>query len=101
MATAAAHAPQFSGGTWKIPSNAEWKQMLEKVDGYENYKYDKLNSKISSAGGSTLAVDTYWTSTPSGDSVVIIGFNSGDSVSVDSKSGKEVGGTRARACLAF
>ncbi len=101
MATAAAHAPQFSGGTWKIPSNDEWKQMLEKVGGYENYKYDKLNSKISSAGGSTLAVDTYWTSTPSGNDVVIITFNSDSSVSVGSKSGKEVGGKRARACLAF
>ena len=101
MATAAAHAPQFSGGTWKIPSNAEWKQMLEKVSGYENYKYDKLNSKISSAGGSPLAVDTYWTSTPSGNDVVIIAFGSGSSVSVDSKSGKEVGGTCARACLVF
>lgn len=101
MATAAAHAPQFSGGTWKIPSNDEWKQMLEKVGGYENYKYDKLNSKISSAGGSPLAVDTYWTSTTSGDNVVIITFNSDSSVSVGSKSGKAVGGIRARACLAF
>lgn len=101
MAAAAAHTPAFSGGTWKIPSNDEWKQMLEKVNGYENYKYDKLNSKISSAGGSTLAVDTYWTSTPSGNNVVIIGFNSGGSVAVNSVSGKDTGGIRARSCLAF
>lgn len=104
MVAAAARTPKFSSGTWKIPSRNEWKQMFKPKPGYaDTYLYDELNSKISSAGGTPLRVDTYWTSTGGGNNTVyIMGFlNDGASVADGSVAGKEVGGICARACLAF
>ncbi len=105
MTAAAAHTPKFSGCTWKIPTNEEWKQMFKPRSGYEGqYQYDVLNQAIYDAGGTRLkSNETYWTSTEGQNSTVFtMGFNAdGINISHGSRSGKEVGGTCARSVLKF
>ncbi len=106
MNAAAAHEPKFSNGTWKIPTQDEWIQMFRPKPGYANtYLYDTLNSSIYIAQGTRLKYpETYWTSTDGGNNTAYIIGLSEDGVSVSSytsRTGKEVGGTCARACLAF
>lgn len=61
--TAAAHSPEFSGGTWKLPSRDDWKNMF-KIDGGNDSNYGNLNTAITKAGGTGLRdYEGYWTST--------------------------------------
>lgn len=61
--TAAAHSPEFSGGTWKLPSLDDWKNMF-KTYGGDDSNYGGLNTAITGAGGTGLLVyKGYWTST--------------------------------------
>ena len=63
--TAAAHSPEFSGGTWKLPSRDDWKNMFKTYGGNDS-NYAGLNTAITGAGGTgLLAYKGYWTSTES------------------------------------
>ena len=61
--TAAAHSPEFSGGTWKLPSREDWKNMFKTYGGNDS-NYGGLNTAITGAGGTGLLDHKgYWTST--------------------------------------
>ena len=61
--TCAAHTPVFSNGTWKLPTQDEWKQMFGANGGNEG-KYTGLNTAITTAGGTAFQNGTvrYWSS---------------------------------------
>ena len=59
---AAAHTPTVTGQTWKLPSQAEWKQMFSANGGSEG-SYSGLNTTITNAGGTAFQEDGYWSST--------------------------------------
>ena len=61
--TAAAHTPVFTNGTWKLPSQDEWKNMF-KAFGSNESSYSGLQTAITNAGGTALQHDNdYWSST--------------------------------------
>ena len=61
--TAAAHTPVFTNGTWKLPSQDEWKNMFKAFGGNES-SYSGLQTAITNAGGTALQHDKYyWSST--------------------------------------
>lgn len=103
MATAAAHAPQFSGGTWKIPSRDEWKNMFKIGSGYNQYLYNDLNTAIVNAGGTPFPQGkSYWTSSDGGDNTkYIMTFNDGTYVLDGSRQGTNLATIRARSVLKF
>ena len=47
--------------SWKFPSQAEWQQMFS-ANGGDASSYSGLNSAISTAGGTALKEDYYWSS---------------------------------------
>lgn len=61
--TCEAHTPAFTGGTWKLPSQDEWKQMFF-ANGGDDSSYSGLNTAIGNAGGTALQdeYDEYWSS---------------------------------------
>ena len=60
--TCEAKTPAFTGGTWKLPSEDDWKNMLT-YNG-ESYKKNNLNTALSNAGGDELQDwSDYWSST--------------------------------------
>ena len=100
VTTAAAHTPVFSNGTWKLPSEDEWKQMFS-ANGSDNTIYTGLNTAITTAGGTTLQESTiYWSSSVANPGVDAYGVHLFDGnthwYTVDENSNQ-----RVRACLAF
>lgn len=68
---AAAHTPVITGGTWRLPSKAEWKQMFAAFGGNDT-DYTGLSTAIGNAGGTTFQKvgsdwPSYWSSTPNHD----------------------------------
>ena len=61
--TCAAHTPAFTNGTWKLPSQDEWKQMFS-ANGGDEGNYNGLNTAITTAGGTAFQDGTvsYWSS---------------------------------------
>ena len=72
VTTAAAHTPAFTGGTWKLPTKDEWKQMFSANGGSEG-SYTGLNTAITNAGGEPLqdGGNWYWSITEHNDSKAI------------------------------
>ena len=68
METIAAHTAPFTGGTWKLPTQDEWKQMLG-ANGGNDASTIGLNTALAAAGGdsSKLQEGDYWSSTPGND----------------------------------
>ena len=66
---AAAHTPVVTGGTWKLPSKAEWNQMFGDDADTDIANYFNLNTAISTAGGTELQDGLYWSSTEFEDGV--------------------------------
>lgn len=102
VTTAVAHTPVFSNGTWKLPSEDEWKQMFS-ANGGDNTEYYGLNTAINNAGGTTLQENTvYWSSSVVNPDVSARGvhlFDDGRNThwyTFDENSNQ-----RVRACLAF
>ena len=60
--TCAAHTPAFIGGTWKLASMDEWKNMISAAG-----SSDALRDGFKSVGGTNLQSGTYWSSTESND----------------------------------
>ena len=66
VSTAAAHTPAFTGGTWKLPTKDEWKQMFSANGGNED-SCSGLNTALAAVGGDSsklLESGIYWSSTP-------------------------------------
>lgn len=66
-----AHKPVVAGGTWKLPTVMEWKQMLigcgatEEIDEYV-ISYSQMDAKLTTAEGGTLTTGNdcnYWSAT--------------------------------------
>ena len=60
-----AHTPAFTGGTWKLPSQDEWKQMFF-ANGDDDSSYSGLNNALAAAGGNSSKLqdeyEEYWSS---------------------------------------
>jgi hypothetical protein len=97
--TCEAKTPAFTGGTWKLPSQAEWNQMFSANGGDEERCYG-LNAAITTAGGTALLEGGtgYWSSTPNGSNVWYVWLMDGDT---DWRSGNVNLAKQVRACLAF
>ena len=99
--TCEAKTPVFSNGTWKLPSQDEWKQMF-KANGGSDASYTGLNTAITTAGGTALQeYDNCWSSTPSVedyDYAWIVILVAGDAYWDNSEKDFD---NRVRACLAF
>ena len=97
--TCEAKTPAFTGGTWHLPSQAEWNQMFKANGGDEERCYG-LNTKINTAGGTALLEGGtgYWTSTSNGSNVWYVWLMDGDT---DWRSGNVNLAKQVRACLAF
>lgn len=62
--TCEAKTPAFTGGTWKLPSLDEWKNMLTYDGNLDSYKKNNLKTALSTAGGNALQEWMYyWSST--------------------------------------
>lgn len=97
---AAAHTPVVTGGTWKLPSKAEWNQMFGDDADTDIANYFNLNFYISTAGGTDLQDGYYWSSTEIEDGIAYeVELNLGSALWHDN--GYEDDDRRVRACLAF
>ena len=87
-----------TGGTWKLPSKDEWKQMFSANGGYEG-SYTGLNTALGNAGGTALMEnEEYWSSSEVDDDAWLV--NLADGTASWDTCGKHY--TRCvRACLAF
>ena len=97
--TCEAKTPAFTGGTWHLPSQAEWNQMFSANGGDEERCYG-LNTAITTAGGTALLEGGtgYWSSTPNGSNAWYVWLMDGDT---DWRSGNVNLAKQVRACLAF
>ena len=97
---AAAHTPVVTGGTWKLPSKAEWIQMFGDDADTDIANYFNLNFYISTAGGTDLQDGYYWSSTEFEDGIAYeVELDLGSAYWHDN--GYEDDDRRVRACLAF
>ena len=96
--TCEAKTPVFSNGTWKLPSQDEWKQMFSANGGSED-SYNGLNTAITTAGGTVLQVPNgYWSSTPDGPQAYYVYL---DANKTDWRKKPANFASPVRACLAF
>ena len=97
---AAAHTPVVTGGTWKLPSKAEWNQMFGDDADTDIANYFNLNFYISTAGGTDLQDGYYWSSTEIEDGIAYeVELDLGSALWHNN--GFEDEDRRVRACLAF
>ena len=101
VSTAAAHTPVFSNGTWKLPTQDEWKQMFN-ANGGSNSSWAGLNDALAAAGDDNSKLQKekdYWSSTEIDNDraySMLIGKNS-----ASWGQGNKTGNKGVRACLAF
>ena len=96
---AAAHTPVVTGGTWKLPSKAEWNQMFGDDADTDIANYSNLNFYISYAGGTDLQDGYYWSSTETGEGIAYVELDCGSANWRND--GYEEDKYHVRACLAF
>ena len=97
---AAAHTPVVTGGTWKLPSKAEWNQMFGYDADADIANYFNLNTAISTAGGTELQDGLYWSSTEFEDGIAYeVELDLGSAYWHNN--GDEDDAHCVRACLAF
>lgn len=96
---AAAHTPVVTGGTWKLPSKAEWNQMFGDDADTDIANYFNLNFYISTAGGTDLQDGYYWSSTEFEGDIAYVELYYGSAYWYNN--GYEDEDRRVRACLAF
>lgn len=97
---AAAHTPVVTGGTWKLPSKAEWNQMFGDDADTDIANYFNLNFYISTAGGTDLQDGYYWSSTEFEDGIAYeVELDLGSALWHNN--GYEEDEYHVRACLAF
>lgn len=93
--TCAAHTPAFNGGTWKLASDGEWRNMIDAAG-----SYTALRDGFSSVGGTNMQSAGYWSSTQTNmnwEWYYYYNFGSGNWDYYD----KDFGSYVVRACLAF
>ena len=97
--TCEAKTPAFTGGTWKLPTQDEWKQMFS-ANGGEEESYNGLNAAINTAGGTTLLSGFFLSSSEysPGVGAHLVHLDDGD---VDWSKANETLVRKVRACLAF
>ena len=96
--TCEAKTPAFTGGTWHLPTQAEWNQMFSANGGSEG-SYTGLNTAITTAGGTVLQVlNGYWSSTPDGIQAYYVYL---DANKTDWRKKPANFASPVRACLAF
>ena len=98
---AAAHTPVVTGGTWKLPSKAEWNQMFGADADADLPNYMSLNFYISIAGGTALpeSYSYYWSSTEIEDGTAYeVELDCGSAYWVQEDEDED---HLVRACLAF
>lgn len=100
--TCEAKTPAFTGGTWKLPSLDEWKNMLTYDAG--SYKKNNLKTALSTAGGNALQEWMYyWSSTDyvsDNTQACDVKFQ-GDEANFSNESKTYTSGMLVRAVLAF
>ena len=100
--TCEAKTPAFTGGTWKLPSQDEWKNMLT-YDGVF-YMNNNLQTALSTAGGNSLQEWMYyWSSTDyvsDNTQACDVKFQSGEA-NFSNESKTYTSGMLVRAVLAF
>ena len=99
---AAAHTPVVTGGTWKLPSKAEWNQMFGDDADAVIANYMSLNDAISAAGGTAFPEDgfyRYWSSTEFEGDIAYVELDCGSAYW--HSEADEDDDLRVRACLAF
>ena len=84
--------PAFIGGTWKLASKDEWKNMISAAG-----SSDALRNGFKSVGGTNLQNDIYWSSTESDSNRAYYYLFPVSDWSV----GPQSEGRIVRACLAF
>ncbi len=101
VSAAAAHTPAFTGGTWCLPSQDQWKQMFS-ANGGDEESCSGLNTAIVNAGGTALQedVDQYWSSSEEDEDLAWY-VRLTDSDTFWDNYGKYDGDFYVRACLAF
>ena len=88
----------ITGAKWCLPSQDQWTQMFA-ANGGNGASYTGLNTTITTAGGTGLLGDYYWSSTEETSAKAYqVSFGGGN---VTWSSSDEVNGCLARACLAF
>lgn len=96
--TCEAKTPAFTGSTWKLPSQEEWKQMFS-ANGGDEGSYTGLNTAITTAGGTALQKSCYWSSTEHGEvNAYYVYLFSGNAYFSNASKGIDY---LVRACLAF
>lgn len=98
---AAAHTPVVTGGTWKLPSKAEWNQMFGADAEEDIANYMSLNDALAAAGGTAFQEGGYyWSSTLYEEGVPrYVELDCGSAYW--SNNGDEDEDRLVRACLAF
>jgi len=99
VSNAAAHTPIFTGGTWKLPSKAEWNQMFGDDADADIANYFSENDAISTAGGTALQSGYYWSSTEFEGEIAYVELDLGSAYWRNDGYEDEV--RLVRACLAF
>ena len=89
----------ITGAKWCLPSQDQWKQMF-KANGGNEGSYTGLNTTITTAGGTTLPAESYWSSTEYDSGVFAYLANLGDG-EASWYYDHEGLYREARACLAF
>ena len=97
--TCEAKTPAFTGGTWHLPSQAEWNNMFS-ANGGDEESYTGLNAAINNAGGPILQPGSYWSSSEYSPGVGAHFVHLDDGY-VDWSKANETLGRKVRACLAF
>ena len=102
--TCEAKTPAFTGGTWKLPSLDEWKNMLTYDNILETYTNHNLQTALSTAGGNSLQDWMYyWSSTDyvsDNTQACDVKFQSGEA-NFSNESKTYTSGMLVRAVLAF
>ena len=99
---AAAHTPVVTGGTWKLPSKAEWNQMFGDDADTDIANYFNLNFYISAAGGTAFPEEDggfYWSSSEDEGDIASVELAFGSANWSNTRDEDE--DRRVRACLAF
>ena len=96
--TCEAHTPAVTGGTWQLPSQEDWNNMITAAG-----SYTALRDGFSSFGGTNMNAGTYWSSTDAG-TMYSMQFKYGYNFHEDQGSWGSFNSTSSqntRACLAF
>ena len=92
--TCAAHTPAFSNGTWRLPGNTDWENMISGAG-----SYDALRTSFEGVGGTNLLQDTsYWSANQNS---ITHAYAYDFFYKIQSSNNSKYTSFNVRACLAF